>query len=429
VVILPALLAIREVFGVGMLGFLASLSAAVLLLVFTVLVTLALLFALAKLLYALRVLSTARLVGGIVVVIAIVSFLAWQGAATGDVVELFHARHTEEVSAGIDAIVAQFRLFPSHLAASVVSGVQRGAYGAALVSLLLLGLFCGAAGALLRRLARAYLPLWQILQEGHLEARGGSLHAAHAPVRFPRYFRGKGGAILEKESLLMVRNLKNLLWFGFVVALWLIQTSLNFFAQRNIEQYGAQTETLPAAVQALQVVVAVYFVAALALRFAFPSFSTERRTAWILGSAPLSLRRIFAAKFLFFTSSFTVLAFLIALANTAILEVSFPYVGVFLAFAALSAFVVTTLGLALGAIFPSFETDDPHLLSTSLPGLFFTALSLGYGALGAWLFYAFLLTGALLPPILFTVFSFLLVAFLLVRVPQALAGIEFVRVR
>ena len=53
---------------------------------------------------------------------------------------------------------------------------------------------------------------------------------------------------------------------------------------------------------------------------------------------------------------------------------------------------IVTLGLSLGALFPNTETDDSETISTSMPGLFFTALSLVYGSISAFILYRSLLT-------------------------------------
>jgi hypothetical protein len=94
----------------------------------------------------------------------------------------------------------------------------------------------------------------------------------------------------------------------------------------------------------------------------------------------------------------------------------------------LTVFVVT-LGLVLGAIFPNFDTDDPEVLGTSLPGLAFVFGSLIYGGLGAGAYYYYLSRGYGFTLVLFELITVALVGFMLVATPRLLRRIEFVRIR
>ena len=82
---------------------------------------------------------------------------------------------------------------------------------------------------------------------------------------------------------------------------------------------------------------------------------------------------------------------------------------------------IVTLGLTVGALFPNRESDDPEVISTSMSGLFFTALALLYGALGAWTLHTSLLkNGTFLPLLVLIVVSIILVGFTLVKIPELL---------
>lgn len=82
---------------------------------------------------------------------------------------------------------------------------------------------------------------------------------------------------------------------------------------------------------------------------------------------------------------------------------------------------IVTLGLSMGAVFPNYETDDPEVISTSMPGLFFTALSLIYGALGAGVLYRGLLSGNISLILAFAFLTFGLIMTILLITPS-LAG-------
>jgi hypothetical protein len=139
--------------------------------------------------------------------------------------------------------------------------------------------------------------------------------------------------------------------------------------------------------------IAIYFICSFTLRFVFPSFSVERKTKWILGSAPLSFKKIFMGKYVFYTSLFVFLGLLMNYVTSSLLKLSFTYTLYTMSLFAVTVIGVVTIGLFLGALYPSRDTDDPEVISTTMPGLFFTALSLLYGSLSSWILYQALLTG------------------------------------
>jgi hypothetical protein len=144
----------------------------------------------------------------------------------------------------------------------------------------------------------------------------------------------------------------------------------------------------------------------------------EKKTAWILASAPLSFRKIFFGKYFFYSSFFVVVGIVMNYINSIILKVPVTHtLYSMVLFVSVIIFIVT-MGLSLGAIFPNRETDDPETISTSMPGLFFTALALIYGALSDWVLYVTLLTGNPLRLTLFISATILLIAVFLVKTPQ-----------
>jgi hypothetical protein len=82
----------------------------------------------------------------------------------------------------------------------------------------------------------------------------------------------------------------------------------------------------------------------------------------------------------------------LGIVNASILGISLLQEGTFLLLLAAMIACVTTFGLSIGALFPDTESDDPERVSTSLPGLGFTFISLAYAGLGTWFYYLFLNT-------------------------------------
>jgi ABC-2 type transport system permease protein len=174
-----------------------------------------------------------------------------------------------------------------------------------------------------------------------------------------------------------------------------------------------------------QFAVITYFVSMFVLRFAFPAFSSERRTAWILGAAPLDLSMVFTAKLRFFTILFSTLAVLFALLNTLLAPFSATLITALLLLLCIATLFLTTYGLSLGAIFPNFESDDPETLSTTMPGLGFIFGALLYGALGASAFGVMAKSGEYFPVFAFVALSLGGVIYLSRHAHRALARMEF----
>ena len=227
-------------------------------------------------------------------------------------------------------------------------------------------------------------------------------------------------ALFKKEALVSSRNLKGVLWFLFLFGLWLAQVGTNIILSNNILRYQTDVSEKLAIFQALQFIIATYFICSFALRFVFPSFSVEKKTAWILGSAPLSFTKIFFSKYLFYTTFFVILGTLMSYVNFKILNLNFMY-----GFYSMTLFVATvvfivTLSLSLGALFPSTETDDPEVVSTSISGLFFTALSLIYGALSSIVLYLTLTKENVSFLIIFMILTCVLTGVMLLQVPRSI---------
>jgi hypothetical protein len=156
----------------------------------------------------------------------------------------------------------------------------------------------------------------------------------------------------------------------------------------------------------------------------FPSFSIEKKTAWILGSAPLNFKKIFFGKYLFYVVFFGAIGLLMSYINILVIGTPLLYaLYSILLFITITTFIVT-LGLSLGAIFPNLETDDPEIISTSMSGLFFTAFSLIYGALGAWVLYTTLATSSVLPLFTLIFITLLFIGILLLKVPKDTMRLE-----
>ncbi len=430
IVALPAFLGFRASYNIGLAGIALGLLAMVFLVGFAVSLAVFIVMLCA---YILSVPSKKNFltIGRVALLVALIFvafvFFAWQRIGTADILKLFAPVSPSWNFSRTDVILGQFRIFPSHLVALTLFALQNNLVGEAFLAVIQLGVMFILGFLLVWISSLTYLELWQILREGHLQAKTAVRGVRTGPVRFPRYLKSPLGAFFEKEALVNFRELRNVLWFGFLFFLWLVQVAAGFFIRRNMVHYGTSQLASVALLEALEIVVAVYFASAFVLRFAFPSFSTERKTAWIFGSAPLKLEKVFLAKLLFYGAVFMAMGLAVGAANSFIIGVPLADAVLFLFFVALAIAFVTTFGLCMGTVYPNFDTDDPEVLSTSLAGLGFIFGSLIYGGAGSLAFYVFLAGGGPLGLVAFGILSVLGIAVLLDWAFRSLRTFEFVK--
>lgn len=433
VIAVPGLIAVHMVLGLGIVGFSLAILSIVLLVAFLIFSLLVFILAFTKFLFLFSRSSSSsfRMRGfGVVLmlVFAAISYIVWQSFTTIDVVAVLSSFDEETAALALQHVGAQFRIFPSHISATTLYALTQGETREALLGIgQLMGLTMIAA-LLLGYARRWHLALWQILQEGHLHAKTQLSKASTKATRFPRYFKGSLGALLEKEMLLITRSVRTMAWMGFLFFIWLLQTGANVVLVRTATRYNDVAEAAPAFIATFQLATLVFFISTFVLRFVFPAFSAERKEAWIIASAPLDFKRVFWVKLLFYTTILMGIAVLISLMNVFLLNISVGNLGFFFASVLFSTFYLVALGLGLGALFPNFETDDPEALSTSLPGLAFIALVAVYGGIGGFTFYTMLTAGSILPFFLFVGGALLFLAGLLFFVLRALRRFEFVHV-
>lgn len=351
--------------------------------------------------------------------------LAMRLSATSDEAarELLTSQASQTANASVDVIRKIFSVFPSAPAAEIIYRNFEPIESAApwkiwlglypiLINLVIPVIFLFFAG-------RAYLYLWQKMAEGEgrpVRRSGTNLLAkAKTPLT----------ALSRAELIRSIRNIRSLIWAIFLIFLWIFQSGLNLLLRRNFHRYHVTPGDIPQIVPALEIVTVIFFVSALVLRFVLPTMSMERKNAWLLGSAPVSPRRIFMAKLIFFAPILLGLTVIISFANSIILGMSIWKWPMFISFTLLSAGTVLVTGLSCGAAWPNFETDDPEVISTSFVGLSFAALSLLYAGGCAYAYYMFWIYGDFWPTVFAGIASVVAVCVCLASAFKKMSKLEY----
>jgi ABC-2 type transport system permease protein len=121
-----------------------------------------------------------------------------------------------------------------------------------------------------------------------------------------------------------------------------------------------------------------FVVAAIAVRFVFPGMSLEGRMMWLLRSSPLDIRTLFMAKYWVGTIPLLLIALPLIVATNFILEATPLILGITTVAMIGVTFAMTSLALGLGAIYPNFETENMAEIPTSFGGLVFMMSAVSY---------------------------------------------------
>lgn len=422
IMFIPAVLAFTKIYNLGLITLFCLVLSLVLLLVTLNALTLLTIVSMASLYHALsKKISILQFnFGGLIIIlfgsITILTALVWRMASKVDLVQLFKADELTDILR-VEIISERFMFLPSHPLAMQIVSWQSGTPALALGYFLVLFVFASLSTLIWWHLSKLFYPLWQVFQERtkSIQKEADFLSAKKITYSFSG---GKTLALFKKEALISSRNFKGVLWFLFLFLIWIAQVFTNMIISHNAQKYQLDLSQRTAIFESLQFIIAIYFMSSFVLRFVFPSFSMEKKTAWILKSAPISFHKIFFGKYLFYSSFFVGLGIFMSSITTNVLNLPLGNALYSTILFISTTICIVALGLSLGAIFPNTETDDPEAISTSMPGLFFTAIALMYGALGAFILYTSLLQATFVWLEVFLMVTIIVIILLLVKTPR-----------
>ncbi len=349
-----------------------------------------------------------------------VTVTVWKSVASLDFVTLFKADTYTDILPTV-MVSKEFFFLPTHPLALHITSWQTGNTQSMVLSFLTLALLTVTSLFLMLKISPRFFQLWKVLQEG----RGRSTKVNSSLFSSYTFSGSQNSILFKKEMLVFSRDMRGLLWFLFLLFIWVLQIGANLVIGNNIGRYQPDLISKIAILQTIQFIIAIYFISSFTLRFPFPSFSVEKRTGWIFGTAPLNMRIIFLGKYIFYTTFFVAIGFLMSNLNSIVLSLTAIQATATTTLLVVSTLFIVTVGLCAGFIWKSKESDDPETVTTSMPGLFFTAFSLLYGAVGAYTLYLFTKDGAV-PHISFFLFgSLTLGSALLLFVIRKITKVKF----
>ncbi|MEI7498052.1 MAG: hypothetical protein WCK11_02100 [Candidatus Falkowbacteria bacterium] len=408
IVFLPATLAMRETFNLSFTGLIAVLFAFFCYVLIITGLALILILCLSKTLlwlgqrFVWLKINFFKVTIATLFIFSLFLIFSWRQSISTDLISLFRAENADVTIISPQSVSQPFLFLPSHVLATTIFAWQSNQIWLLSKLIALLASLVAVIIALWWHWSHSFLNVWQALQEIGQKTnilnrkKNILLNIINRPFT----------AILYKEYVAVSRNGRSVLWFFFLILIWLMQAIVNMTLARSLHHHDISPNFNSAVAEALQFITASYFMAAFVLRFVFPAYSAEGKTVWQIATAPVSFTKSFLAKYVFFSTIFIIIGTVFGAVALAGLPLAFTEsFGIALCFASAILFI-TALGLSLGAIFPNYETDDPAVISTTMPGIAVIIFSVLYGAVGGWLIYQAVLFG-LAPIILFCLFSLL----------------------
>ncbi len=146
----------------------------------------------------------------------------------------------------------------------------------------------------------------------------------------------------------------------------------------SIKSIPATTDFLKDLTAFLNLGLTGFVVAALAVRFIFPTTSLEGQAHWIIFSSPLSVREFLWGKFFIFVVPVIILGEFLIVASNILLDVE-PFMMVLSTVTVfLFALTLTALGVGLGAVYPRFLYENAAQIAAGFGGIIYMIIGLIY---------------------------------------------------
>ncbi|HEX8253748.1 MAG TPA: hypothetical protein VF846_11400 [Thermoanaerobaculia bacterium] len=178
-------------------------------------------------------------------------------------------------------------------------------------------------------------------------------------------------AMLAKEVRTLTRD----------VAQWsqlFLMAALLFIYLYNIHMLPLGGDARATLVAYANVGMAGFVIAAICLRFAYPSVSAEGKAFWMLQTAPISYRDFLRVKVLVYAAPLTLLSLLLTTFANVLLDANAVVWAFTMIGASLLAITLVSLGVAMGALSPQFHIENPLQVGLSLGGFAYMAVSMAY---------------------------------------------------
>ncbi len=189
-------------------------------------------------------------------------------------------------------------------------------------------------------------------------------------------FSGPVRALAVKEAKTFFRDQTQ--WSQVFLIAALIVIYLYNFSVLPIEGGPTRIKYLQNVLSFLNMGLAAFVLSAVAARFVFPAVSLEGDAFWIVKCSPVSIRTFLWIKFFIYWLPLLFLAELLIIVTNVLLQVT-PFMMVV---SIVTIFLVVpgiiSMGIGIGAMYPDFQSENPAQAVTSLGGLIYMTLCIGF---------------------------------------------------
>jgi ABC-2 type transport system permease protein len=119
-------------------------------------------------------------------------------------------------------------------------------------------------------------------------------------------------------------------------------------------------------------------LATLTTRFVYPQFSLEGRRLWIIGMAPLGLRRVVKVKYWLASIASLVVTLTLITLSCHLLKMGWDQIAFFGAIVTVMTFSLTGLSVGLGVLYPNMKDSNPSKIVSGFGGTLCLVLSFLY---------------------------------------------------
>lgn len=218
---------------------------------------------------------------------------------------------------------------------------------------------------------RIYFTAFVRARETMAPAALGAAPITRVADRLLARFEPPTRAMIGKEIRLLTRD----------VAQWsqlFLMAALLFIYLYNIRMLPLGGDARATIVAYANLGMAGFVVAAICLRFAYPSISSEGKSFWMLQTAPISYRKLLLVKVLVFAAPLTLLSLLLTVFANVLMHANGVVWSFTLLGASLIAVTLVSLGVSLGALAPNFQAENPLQVGLSLGGFAYMGVALAY---------------------------------------------------
>jgi len=187
---------------------------------------------------------------------------------------------------------------------------------------------------------------------------------------------GKVGALVSKDIKTFFRD--NTQWSQLFLLVALIVIYLYNFKVLPIDKAPIKTFYLQNILSFLNMGLAGFVLAAVAVRFVFPAVSIEGQAFWVIRSAPIPLNTFLWVKFWTYLWPLLILSEILVVLSNKLLSVTPFMMGLSTITVFFMVFGITAMGVGLGAAYPDFRLENMAQVATGFGGMLFMFLCMGF---------------------------------------------------